>query len=610
MRRVRTVVMGLTAWLILLWPPGAAASASHARSHVSAGAGAAVRCPHRNRASGTITVSDNFYNRSLNPFAPGIPVEHYPFLFDDLFRFDSRGRLFPMMATHIPTLRNGGIKNGGKTIVIQVKPGLRWSNGSEITSADLKFGWQIGMDPASGPYCLGSCDVIRAIDTPDRYTAVLHLTRPFPALLAPSILYVGGGMPPVFPHRWAPYWNGDAHTAAVDLTQDPSFSFIGPRFPTDGPYQAVRVQGNRTVLQPMKYYDDMNCGADVKTLIYTGYNFGATSSSAGQIAAALSGEADVGLNYFSSDIAILSRHSRAFHVHVEPTFSFEHLELNLDSTYNGIRNPLANEKVRQALALALDKRGVIERGLSIDQKAVNRIIAWTPWVVTPHLQQPYADREITGQWDPLANHGKGGYTAQTGSGQALADARRLLAQTPWKSGLTLDFYTTQSPNRLAGMSLIAQQWRKIGVTVNQHAVTGRQLFTTWEDGGLLAHGAFQVALITSAGGPDPDSLAYNMESRYIERNQETHNSTLNQNVAGIRDKVIDRAFDRATRSNDPTVRRQAFRLIQRTLNQRAYWIPLYYVPAISTSNNHVAGFQPMPYLFGETWNVYAWKARG
>jgi ABC-type transport system substrate-binding protein len=436
----------------------------------------------------------------------------------------------------------------------------------------------------------------------------LHLTRLDPALLSPMAL-VGGNMPALFPRHWAPYWNGDAHTAAEDIAQDPSFTFIGPRFPTDGPYQAIRQQGNRTVLQPMKYYDDMSCGGYVKTIVYTGYNFGQTASSAGQIAAALSGGVNVGLDYFTADIGNLTRHSRAFHTYVEPTYGFEHMVFNLDSSYNGAPNPLANVKVRQSLALALDKRNVIERALAIDGKAANRIIAWTPWVITPHLQQPYADREITGQWDPLANHGKGAYTAQTGAGQALGDARTLLAHTPWKRGFTLDFYTTQKPERLAVMPLVAQQWRKVGVRVNQHSVPAPQLFQVWEQGGLLDHGAFQVALFGEVGGPNPDGLNLLMESRYIDRDQQMH-SYGNQNFAGIRDNVIDRQFERATGTYDKTVRRQSFRLVQRELNQRTYWIPMYYTPTISTSDGHVTGFQPSPTSQSETWNVYDWKARG
>ena len=114
------------------------------------------------------------------------------------------------MATEIPTGKNGGIKDGGKTVIIHLKKGLLWSDGQEIVSQDIKFGLAVGKNPASGPVCTGTCDVIKRIDTPDKYTAVLHLS----SVYAPILAY---GIPPIIPHKWnnaAGSWNNDAAKAA------------------------------------------------------------------------------------------------------------------------------------------------------------------------------------------------------------------------------------------------------------------------------------------------------------------------------------------------------------------------------------------------------------
>ena len=56
-----------------------------------------------------------------------------------------------------------------------------------------------------------------------------------------------------------------------------------------------------------------------------------------------------------------------------------------------------------------------------------RTVLWiTPWVNTDQLHQPYADTTISGQWDPMANAGRGAFVNQTGTGKALADANRSL----------------------------------------------------------------------------------------------------------------------------------------------------------------------------------------
>jgi peptide/nickel transport system substrate-binding protein len=550
-----------------------------------------VRCKHRNPALGTITIADNYFGTNFNPYV-GNPGD--TLLFDDLFRYDSRSRLFPMMATAIPTIKNGGIKDGGKTIIIHLKTGLRWSNGAEITSAAIKFGWQVAMDPATGPACAGTCDVVTRIQTPDRYTVTLRLKQVFPPLL--SNLWI------TLPQRWSGLWDRDAHAAAVKLGQDPSFTIDGPGYPTNGPYQVIRDSATTgAVLRPMPYYDDMTCGGYLGKIVYRGY-----PSPAAQVAAAASGGMDVGLDYsFPSDLPDLLRHTGPYRAYVQPTFGFEHLEFNLDRTYNGQPNPLSDSRVRQALALALDKRAAIEHALSVPARITTGLLAWSPWLNTRALQQPYADPEITGQWDPLAH----GYDSNTGKGQALADARKLLAETRWQRGFTLDFYTSsEPPGRATMMADIAAQWAKIGVKVHQFVISVGALLSDWAHGGVLAHGAFQVGLFFMFGGPQPDNLALAMQSKYIDRTAQNHNLA-NGNIAGIHDQTIDRAFDHI-HTFSQSVRRTNFWVIQRRLNQQAYWIPLYYRPDISTADRRLVGYQPPPIAANEMWNVYAWKVRG
>jgi ABC-type transport system substrate-binding protein len=561
-----------------------------------------TRCPQRDAARGTLTVSDVYYGQNLNPFVAASSFASLLAMFDDLYRYDDRARLFPMMARSIPTLKNGGIRGGGRVIVIQLKSGLRWSNGSEITSADIRFGWQIGMDPVSGPACAGTCDVITSIDTPDRYTAVLHLKRADPALISPSIIQ-NGQMPFLWPAHWRD-WSGNPHAAAVKLYQDPSYMFLSPSYPTDGPYQVVSAGPSKIVFAPMKYYDDMNCGAPVNRLVLGTYNTGSAPSSAAQVQAAISDKIDLGLDYFPPDVSSLVRHRGRYSVHVVPTFAFELLEFNLDATYQGKANPLSNPKVRLALALALDKRSAVAAALNLDPGQGGRIEAWTPWVITQHLVQPYADSAIRGQWDPLANGGKGAYLASTGSGQALSDARKLLAQTPWKQGFGLDLYTTGKPERLTMMSVVAATWARLHVRVNPHTVNAYpDFFGSWEQGGILEHGAFQVAELAEIGGSNPDDLALLLEGSYVDRDKTTHNYTLDQNYAGIRDPTIDRAFGQAIQTDDQKVRKRDYRIVQERLNQRAYWIPLYYDPSISSSSSRVVGYRPDPDGFN-VWNIY------
>jgi peptide/nickel transport system substrate-binding protein len=405
----------------------------------------------------------------------------------------------------------------------------------------------------------------------------------------------------LWPQVWPGAWKDDPHAAAHKLGQDVRFNFQGPSFPTNGAYQVKEfVRDNRIVLQPMKDYNGMSRGASVQNVIFAFY-----SSKPGMIAAAMNRETDVTQNYTAADIPQLKKGSNAFRLHVDPGFNFEHLEFNLDPTYHGKANPLADPNVRLALALSLDKVGLVRSALGLSPTQARDITAWTPLVNTSQLTQPFADTSIKGQWDSASKR----FVATTGQGQALATARQLLARTPWKSGFTLDVATTSgNPVREAQMAVLMQNWARLGIKVNPVYIPASNLFAGWQQGGTLNHGDFQVAMFAFLGQPDPDQLKYNLESRYVDRQAAVH-AEINQNYSGIHDSVIDRAFERAAHTINQAERARNYAAAQVELNKQAYWIPLYFRPAIATDSGRVANFLNNPTQTGPTWNMFAWKVK-
>jgi ABC-type transport system substrate-binding protein len=260
--------------------------------------------------------------------------------------------------------------------------------------------------------------------------------------------------------------------------------------------------------------------------------------------------------------------------------------------------------MRLALALALDKLGLIQSALGVSRAEAKALVAWTPWVNVPGLVQPFTDKTIDGQWDPVARR----YVIP-GRGRALADARILIQKTACRDGCTLDFFTTSgNPVRQAQESVIAANWKWIGVELNPHFVPLSAFLAGWNSGGLMAHGAFQVGMFAWGASPDPDYLKFMTQSRYIDREQSVHVS-LNRNYAGIHDALIDRDFNRAARSFNRTIRYRNYAAIQSEMNKRAYWICLFFRPQINTSDPRVGNFEPGP-LAASWWNTFEWKALG
>jgi ABC-type oligopeptide transport system substrate-binding subunit len=81
------------------------------------------------------------------------------------------------------------------------------------------------------------------------------------------------------------------------------------------------------------------------------------------------------------------------------------------------------------------------------------------------------------------------------------------------------------------------------------------------------------------------------------------------NFAGIRDSVIDREFERGEGSFNHSVRTSAFYRVQERLNQKAYWVPLFYRPDVSTTTRRVEGYRTNPVGGGEAMDAYRWKVK-
>jgi peptide/nickel transport system substrate-binding protein len=116
-----------------------------------------------------------------------------------IFLPNSEGTLAPDLATEVPSLTNGGITDGGRTITIHIQPGVRFSPpvNREVTSADVAFAIERGANPnvanpyfpsyfgAGAPAPLVGAESpkyaggpIPGIQTPNPDTLVLHLTKP------------------------------------------------------------------------------------------------------------------------------------------------------------------------------------------------------------------------------------------------------------------------------------------------------------------------------------------------------------------------------------------------------------------------------------------------
>ena len=69
-----------------------------------------------------------------------------------LATWDAQNNLVPELATEVPSAANGGVSADGLTITWHLKPDLKWSDGEPLTSADVKFTWQVLTDAGNAVY--------------------------------------------------------------------------------------------------------------------------------------------------------------------------------------------------------------------------------------------------------------------------------------------------------------------------------------------------------------------------------------------------------------------------------------------------------------------------
>jgi peptide/nickel transport system substrate-binding protein len=163
-------------------------------------------------------------------FALGVdadPLGLQAALWTPLVGFDAQLHPYAGLAARVPTLQNGDVRvqGGGMRVTVHLRPGLRFSDGSPLTAADVVFGLRLNRDIALGNSF--GLDEIARISAPNPQTVVLQFADLYGAYLAYA-------MPPALPRAYLQhkYHSTDLHTLALSYARDPYNSaqdvFSGP----------------------------------------------------------------------------------------------------------------------------------------------------------------------------------------------------------------------------------------------------------------------------------------------------------------------------------------------------------------------------------------------
>lgn len=220
------------------------------------------------------------------------------------------------------------------------------------------------------------------------------------------------------------------------------------------------------------------------------------------------------------------------------------------------------QRVRQALALGMDRASLVDRHLFNQAVPANSPILPLSWAyaydefnITWPRYNPDRARELLAEAN-LARFDR--EDADDGNEETEDSA------APTASGSSLfafSILTWDDPTLVAMCEEIAMQWRQLNLDVSVDAVDR----STYAD--RLKTGAFDVVLVelSPEGSADPDVYSFWHEGQYPD----------GQNYGGVNDRTISEALERARRDVSGTNRAQLYREFQREFIDRVIAIPLY-----------------------------------
>jgi oligopeptide transport system substrate-binding protein len=344
----------------------------------------------RREASADLTIINGGEPESLDPalVTGQVEIRAVRGLFEGLTRLD------PKTARPIPGLAESwGISPDGRSYTFHLRTNLTWSTGEPINASDMVYSWIRALNPATASEYAGQLFFLKnaedftdgkikdptlvGVHAPDPLTLRVELNHPTPFFLDICAMPVACVVPRQTIEKCGDRW------------------LMAKPLPVSGPYELVcwRLNDKVRLRKNPRYWDAANTQSDLIDILPVG-----------SANAALSfyerGEADIVWDAALIPAGLLDVLLK------RPDF---HTFICLDTyffRFNVTRKPFDDPRVRQALALAVDKERIVKK-------------------ITQGGEQPASH---------LVPDGTANYTSPEGLGYDPARARKLLAEAGYPGG--------------------------------------------------------------------------------------------------------------------------------------------------------------------------------
>lgn len=520
---------------------------------------------------------------TMNPYLSGgtKELESASLVLEPLARYNEAGTIVPYLAESVPTVENGGVSEDLKTITWKLKEGLKWSDGTPLTSEDVKFTWEYCTAEGGGCSQSEKYNDVVEIETPDELTVVVHFGVPKPFPYGP---FVGAQAPIVQKAQFA-----DCLGEAMASCTEENFSPIGT-----GPFVVDEFKTNDVVsLSANPNYRDPNKPAFATATLKGG---GDAQSAARSVLE--TGEFDYAWNtQVSPDLleAMLAK-GKGQLVSAFGTL-VERIMVNLTDPDPALGDErataahphpiLSDLAVRKALSMAIDRALLTEIGYGDAGRPTCNVLP-APAIYNSTANDACLTQDIEGAKAVLE---EAGWVDSDGDGIREKDGKKL----------SLLFQTSTNAIRQDFQAIIKQWWAEIGVETELRNIDA-SVFFGGDAGSPDTFQKFYADVEMYANnfdGTDPEAYMANWECKQAPRPETQWQGN---NMPRYCSEEYDALVAEMAKTGDINKRAELAKAMNDMLMQEYVIIPLVDRGRLSAHSNTLGG------VVLNTWDSELWNA--
>ena len=416
--------------------------------------------------------------------------------------FDRRGtRVVGDLAT------SWTVSSDKRTYVLKLRRGVKFHDGSEMTSRDVRATYEKIINPPPGVTSArkGEYLQVETVQAPEPYIIAFKLKWPSPSFI----------------HSLASPWNW-IYKADI-LERD--VRWYEKHINGTGPFVFVEhVKGTRWVgRRNPKYWDQGKPYLD-------GYQALFMTGDAAQVAAIRSGDAHIQFRGF----APAQRDELVQALGNDITVQTSPWNCALIVAINHEKVPFDDARVRRALSLALDRYSAAS---ALSKRAFVRDVAGVQLPGSPFATPRGELLKLPGYWPDIR--------------ESRSEARRLLADAGVPDGFSFALKNRDIPMPYHHIgNWLVDEWRKIRLNVRHEIQASAQYFKDLRAGNFELSTDFQCGYVV-----DPDLDLYKFQSA----------SRSDANYSRYTDPALDHLYIRQSRAVDPEQRRRYIRAFEKRL---------------------------------------------